>query len=78
MQLISSMTARLRYPIGQPAKSIGRLQRFLPAGLYEGGRRTFSLGKTRRTQRVHQNPVALVTPTDPIPGSKSIWTRRER
>ena len=62
MQLISSMTARLHYPIGQSAKSVGHLRRFLPAGLYKGGRQTFSLDKTRHSQRVHQNPSHLSLP----------------
>jgi NAD(P)-dependent dehydrogenase (short-subunit alcohol dehydrogenase family) len=47
LEIISSNKPRLRYPIGQQAKSIARLRRFLPAGLYEQGvRRTFSLDKT--------------------------------
>jgi len=48
LEIMSSNTARLRYPIGQQAKSITRLRRFLPAGLFEQGvRRTFSLDKTQ-------------------------------
>jgi short-subunit dehydrogenase len=47
LEIISSNTPRLRYPIRQQAKSIARLRRFLPAGLFEQGtRRTFSLDKT--------------------------------
>jgi NAD(P)-dependent dehydrogenase (short-subunit alcohol dehydrogenase family) len=47
LEIISSKTPRLRYLIGQQAKSVARLRRFLPAGLYEQGvRRTFSLDKT--------------------------------
>ena len=46
LEIISSKTPRLRYPIGQQAKSVTRLRRFLPAGLFEQGvRRTFSLDK---------------------------------
>jgi NAD(P)-dependent dehydrogenase (short-subunit alcohol dehydrogenase family) len=38
----------LRHLIGQQARSVARLRRFLPAGMYERGvRRTFSLEKTR-------------------------------
>jgi hypothetical protein len=38
---------RLRYLIGQQAKTVARLRRFLPARLYEQGvRRTFSLDST--------------------------------
>ena len=48
LEIISSSAPRLRYLIGQHAKSITRLRRFLPAGLFEQGvRRTFSLDKTR-------------------------------
>jgi len=37
---------RLRYLIGQQAKSVARLRRFLPARLYEQGvRSTFSLDR---------------------------------
>jgi NAD(P)-dependent dehydrogenase (short-subunit alcohol dehydrogenase family) len=43
-EIISSKTPRLRYLIGPQAKSVSRLRRFLPAGMYEQGvRRTFSL-----------------------------------
>jgi hypothetical protein len=46
-EIVSSDTPRLRYLIGQQAKSVARLRRFLPAGLYEQGvRRTFSLDRT--------------------------------
>jgi NAD(P)-dependent dehydrogenase (short-subunit alcohol dehydrogenase family) len=46
-EIISSTTPRLRYPIGQQARSVARLRRFLPAGMFEQGvRRTFSLDKT--------------------------------
>jgi hypothetical protein len=48
LEIISSNTPRLRYPIGQQAKSVVRLRRFLPAALYEQGvRRTFSLDRTQ-------------------------------
>ena len=48
LEIISSNTPRLRYPIGQQAKSISRLRRFLPAGMYEQGvRRTFALDKNQ-------------------------------
>ena len=48
LEIVSSKTPRLRYPIGQQAKSVTRLRRFLPAGLFEQGvRRTFSLDKAR-------------------------------
>jgi NAD(P)-dependent dehydrogenase (short-subunit alcohol dehydrogenase family) len=47
LEIISSRTPRLRYVIGQQAKSVNRLRRFLPAGMYEQGvRRTFWLDKT--------------------------------
>jgi short-subunit dehydrogenase len=46
--IISSPTPRLRYPIGQQAKSVARLRRFLPAGVFEQGvRRAFSLDKAQ-------------------------------
>jgi NAD(P)-dependent dehydrogenase (short-subunit alcohol dehydrogenase family) len=45
--IISSRVPRLRYPIGSQAKSVVRLRRLLPAGLFEMGvRRTFSLDRT--------------------------------
>jgi hypothetical protein len=48
LEIISSNTPRLRYLTGQQAKSVARLRRFLPAGMYEQGvRRTFWLDKTR-------------------------------
>lgn len=48
LEIVSSHTPRLRYLIGQQAKSVARLRRFLPAAMYEQGvRRTFSLDKTR-------------------------------
>jgi NAD(P)-dependent dehydrogenase (short-subunit alcohol dehydrogenase family) len=48
LEIVSSSMPRLRYPIGQQAKSIARLRRFLPAGMYlQGVRRTFSLDKTQ-------------------------------
>jgi short-subunit dehydrogenase len=44
LEIVSSANPRLRYLIGQQAKSVARLRRFLPAGMYEQGvRRTFSL-----------------------------------
>ena len=44
LEIISSTNPRLRYLIGQQAKSVARLRRLLPAGMYEQGvRRTFSL-----------------------------------
>ena len=47
LEILSRDTPRLRYPIGQQAKSVARLRRFLPAGMFEQGvRRTFSLDKT--------------------------------
>jgi NAD(P)-dependent dehydrogenase (short-subunit alcohol dehydrogenase family) len=46
LEIVSSTTPRLRHMIGQQAKSVARLRRFLPAGMYEQGvRRTFSLDK---------------------------------
>jgi NAD(P)-dependent dehydrogenase (short-subunit alcohol dehydrogenase family) len=46
LEIISSDRPRLRYRIGQQAKMVGRLRRFLPAGAFEQGvRRTFSLDK---------------------------------
>jgi NAD(P)-dependent dehydrogenase (short-subunit alcohol dehydrogenase family) len=44
LEIISSSNPRLRYLIGQQAKTVARLRRFLPARMYEQGvRRTFSL-----------------------------------
>lgn len=44
LEIVSTETPRLRYLIGEQAKSVTRLRRFLPAGLYENGvRRTFSI-----------------------------------
>jgi NAD(P)-dependent dehydrogenase (short-subunit alcohol dehydrogenase family) len=46
LEIVSSRNPRLRYLIGQQAKSVARLRRFLPAGMYEQGvRRTFSLDR---------------------------------
>jgi short-subunit dehydrogenase len=46
LEIVSSNTPRLRYLIGKQAKSVARLRRFLPAGMYEQGvRRTFGLDK---------------------------------
>jgi NAD(P)-dependent dehydrogenase (short-subunit alcohol dehydrogenase family) len=46
--IISSSSPRLRYLIGQQAKSVARLRRFLPAGMFEQGvRQTFSLDRTQ-------------------------------
>jgi NAD(P)-dependent dehydrogenase (short-subunit alcohol dehydrogenase family) len=48
LEIVSSNTPRLRYLIGQQARSVARLRRFLPAGMYlQGVRRTFSLDKTQ-------------------------------
>ena len=48
LEIISSSTPRLRYLIGQQAKSVVRLRRFLPAGMFEQGvRRSFSLDKAQ-------------------------------
>jgi NAD(P)-dependent dehydrogenase (short-subunit alcohol dehydrogenase family) len=48
LEIISSSSPRLRYLIGQQAKSVSRLRRFLPARLFEQGvRRSFSLDKTQ-------------------------------
>src|SRR5262245_12520476 len=44
LEIVSSRTPRLRYLIGGQAKTVARLRRFLPAGMYESGvRRTFSI-----------------------------------
>ena len=44
LEIVSSNSPRLRYLVGQQAKTITKLRRFLPAGLYEQGvRRNFSL-----------------------------------
>jgi NAD(P)-dependent dehydrogenase (short-subunit alcohol dehydrogenase family) len=44
LAIVSSKTPRLRYLIGGQAKTVARLRRFLPAGMYEYGvRRTFSI-----------------------------------
>jgi hypothetical protein len=46
LDIISSKTPRLRYPIGSQATSVLRLRRFLPAGMFEAGvRRTFALDR---------------------------------
>jgi NAD(P)-dependent dehydrogenase (short-subunit alcohol dehydrogenase family) len=48
LDIVSSNAPRLRYLIGQQAKSLARLRRFLPFGMYEQGvRRTFWLDKVR-------------------------------
>jgi NAD(P)-dependent dehydrogenase (short-subunit alcohol dehydrogenase family) len=48
LEIISSNSPRLRYLIGHQAKSVARLRRFLPAGMFEQGvRRTFWLDKTQ-------------------------------
>jgi hypothetical protein len=44
LEIVSSKAPRLRYLIGRQAKTVTRLRRFLPAGMYENGvRRTFSI-----------------------------------
>ncbi len=44
LDMVSSKNPRLRYLIGRQAKTVARLRRFLPAGMYEFGvRRTFSI-----------------------------------
>jgi NAD(P)-dependent dehydrogenase (short-subunit alcohol dehydrogenase family) len=44
LQILSSEAPRLRYLVGGQAKTVARLRRFLPAGMYESGvRRTFSI-----------------------------------
>jgi NAD(P)-dependent dehydrogenase (short-subunit alcohol dehydrogenase family) len=44
LEIVSSKTPRLRYLIGGQAKTVARLRRFLPAGIYENGvRRTFAI-----------------------------------
>jgi NAD(P)-dependent dehydrogenase (short-subunit alcohol dehydrogenase family) len=44
LDIVSSKTPRLRNLIGRQAKTVTRLRRFLPAGMYEYGvRRTFSI-----------------------------------
>jgi NAD(P)-dependent dehydrogenase (short-subunit alcohol dehydrogenase family) len=46
--IISSNAPRLRHLIGPQAKSVARLRRFLPAGMFEQGvRRSFSLDKSQ-------------------------------
>jgi len=48
LEIMSSPTQRLRYLIGQQAKSVARLRRFLPAGMFEQGvRRSFSLDRSQ-------------------------------
>jgi len=48
LEIISSNSPRLRYLIGQQAKSVARLRRFLPAGMFEQGvRRSFSLDRSQ-------------------------------
>jgi short-subunit dehydrogenase len=47
LEIVSSSNPRLRYLIGQQAKTVARLRRFLPAQMYEQGvRPTFSLDST--------------------------------
>ena len=47
LEILTSQTPRLRYLIGPEARSVTRLRRFLPAGMFEQGvRRSFSLDKT--------------------------------
>jgi len=47
LEIVSSNNPRLRYLIGQQAKTVARLRRFLPARMYEQGvRRTFLLDST--------------------------------
>jgi NAD(P)-dependent dehydrogenase (short-subunit alcohol dehydrogenase family) len=47
LEIVSSSNPRLRYLIGQQAKTVARLRRFLPARMYEQGvRRTFLLDST--------------------------------
>jgi hypothetical protein len=47
LAIISSKTPRLRYLVGSQAKSVARLRRLFPAGMFEMGvRRTFSLDRT--------------------------------
>ena len=49
LDIISSPAPRLRYLIGSQAKSVSRLRRWLPAGMYERGlRRTFSLDREEK------------------------------
>jgi short-subunit dehydrogenase len=44
LEIVSSKAPRLRYLIGRQAKTVTRLRRFLPAGMYENGvRRPFSI-----------------------------------
>jgi hypothetical protein len=48
LEIITSDTPRLCYLIGQQARSVARLRRFLPAGMFEQGvRRTVALDQTR-------------------------------
>lgn len=43
LEIVSSRAPRLRYLIGRQAKSVARLRRFLPAGMFEQGvRRMFA------------------------------------
>jgi short-subunit dehydrogenase len=47
LEIVSSEKPRLRYLIGPQARSVARLRRFLPTGMYEQGvRRAFSLDKS--------------------------------
>jgi NAD(P)-dependent dehydrogenase (short-subunit alcohol dehydrogenase family) len=44
LEIVSSRNPRLRYLIGSQAKTVARVRRFLPAGMYEDGvRRTFAI-----------------------------------
>ena len=48
LEILARATPRLRYLIGPQAKSVTRLRRFLPEGMFEQGvRRSFSLDKAR-------------------------------
>jgi hypothetical protein len=74
LEIISSKTPRLRYPIGQQAKSVTRLRRFLPAGLFEQGvRRTFSLDRLNENEPRpdHVEDVMVVLTRIAIEGSST-------
>jgi NAD(P)-dependent dehydrogenase (short-subunit alcohol dehydrogenase family) len=52
LQIVANDRPKLRYVIGQQAKSIARLRWFLPAGIYEQGvRRNFRLDMRQRETR---------------------------
>ena len=63
LEIISSDTPRLRYPIGQQAKSVARLRRFLPAGMYRTGSAAYLLAGQGSLRSWTVLTVACVCPS---------------